>query len=77
MTTKDTIKEYLSSLQRKDGWENHFGAHVQRRSGRAALGVCLIWPLSIGRLYLHTALLLLLAGARTTQVLHPSSRDDG
>lgn len=34
-------------------------------AGALTLGVCLIWPLSIGVLYLPTALLLLLAGVRT------------
>jgi hypothetical protein len=34
-------------------------------AGVLTLGVCLIWPLSIGVLYLPTALLLLLAAART------------
>ena len=33
-------------------------------AGALTLGVCLLWPLSIGVLYLPTALLLLLAGAR-------------
>jgi ketosteroid isomerase-like protein len=28
MTTKDTIKQYLSSLQRKDGWQNYFADDV-------------------------------------------------
>jgi ketosteroid isomerase-like protein len=45
MTTKDTIKEYLSSLQRKDAWENYFAddlvftslvTPVKRVSGRTA-----------------------------------------
>jgi len=34
-------------------------------AGGLTLGVCLLWPLSIGVLYLPAALLLLLAGART------------
>ena len=45
MTTKDTIEKYLSSLQRKDGWEKFFSDDVvftsyvtpiKRVSGRAA-----------------------------------------
>lgn len=45
MTTKDTIREYLSSLQRKDGWENYFAddlvftsfvSPVKRVTGRTA-----------------------------------------
>jgi hypothetical protein len=32
------------------------------------LAVCLVWPLSIGALYLPTALLLLFAAARTNEV---------
>jgi hypothetical protein len=34
-------------------------------AGALTLGVCLIWPLSIGVLYLPTALLLLLGAVRT------------
>jgi len=34
-------------------------------AGALTLGVCLIWPLSIGVLYLPTALLLLFAAARS------------
>ena len=28
MTTRDTIKEYLNSLERKDGWEKYFADDV-------------------------------------------------
>jgi hypothetical protein len=34
-------------------------------AGVLTLGVCLLWPLSIGALYFPTAVLLLLAAART------------
>ena len=45
MTTRETIEEYLSSLQRKDAWENYFAddmrftsfvSPVKRVTGRTA-----------------------------------------